>query len=95
MSKAAIPFILLAFFWLEQSLSGPINIQVRHVISGRPLLLDSLRYPKSGNEIFSVKRLSYLLSDVSFQKEDGTWIGPVADVAWIDAGKRRVNFFSE
>lgn len=92
MSKAAIPFILLAFFWPEQSLSGPINIQVRHVISGRPLLLDSLRYPKFGNEIFSVKRLSYLLSDVSFQKEDGIWIGPVADVAWIDAGKRRVTF---
>ncbi|MEC8907059.1 MAG: MbnP family protein [Verrucomicrobiota bacterium] len=91
-SKATIPFILLAFFWSEQSLSGPINIQVRHVISGRPLLLDSLRYPKFGNEIFSVKRLSYLLSDVSFQKEDGTWIGPVADVAWIDAGKRRVTF---
>jgi cytochrome c peroxidase len=54
--------------------------------------LDSLRYPKSGNEIFSVKRLSYLLSDVSFQREEGTWIGPVADVAWIDAGKRRVTF---
>ena len=91
-SKAAISFILLVCFWSEQSLAGPINIQFRHVISGRPLLLDSLRYPKSGNETFSVKRLSYLLSDVSFQKGDGTWIGPVADVAWIDAGKRRVTF---
>lgn len=58
-SKAAISFIWLAFFWPERSFSGPINIEFRHVVSGRPLLLDSLRHPKSGNEIFSVKRLSY------------------------------------
>ena len=44
LSKASIPFILLAFFWPEQCLSGPIKIEFRHVVSGRPLLMDSLRH---------------------------------------------------
>ena len=71
---------------------SPVHIKFRHNVSGKPLLLDSLRYSKLGGEVFSVSRLSYLISGLSFQREDGTWTIPNREIIWIDAFKRRDTF---
>ncbi len=70
----------------------PLDIRIRPVAFGQPLLLDSLRYEKSGNETFSVSRLSYLVSGLAFQRPDGSWVKPELQAAWLDAFNRRNSF---
>jgi hypothetical protein len=69
-----------------------LQVEIRHTVAGQPLKLDSLRYEKAGDEIFSVSRLSYLVSEVALQRVDGTWHETKLDAAWIDVGKRRTAF---
>ena len=85
--------ILIVFlFGICTVIPSPVHLKFRHNVSGKPLILDSLRYLKSGGEIFSVSRLSYLISGLSFQREDGTWTIPNREIIWIDAFKRRDTF---
>ena len=72
--------------------AASVEFDLRHTVAGQPLLLDSLRYPKAGAETFSVTQLSYLISGVAFEREDGSWFQSAHDAAWIDAGKRRTTF---
>ncbi|MFP6873699.1 MAG: MbnP family protein [Verrucomicrobiales bacterium] len=75
-----------------RSWAVPVDIRIRPVAVGRPLLLDSLRHAKSGEETFSVSRLSYLVSGLALQRPDGSWVEPEFEAAWLDAVKRRDSF---
>ncbi|MGI9243188.1 MAG: MbnP family protein [Verrucomicrobiales bacterium] len=75
--------------------AATVEIEMRHLVAGQPLRLDSLRYEKAGGETFSVARLSYLISGVAFERADGTWFETKLDAAWIDAGGRRTSFMVE
>lgn len=87
--------IFLALVFAGSSPSATIELNLRHTVAGKPLLLDSLRYEKAGGEVFSVSRLSYLISGVAFERADGTWVDAGLDAAWIDAAKRRTSFSIE
>ena len=79
--------------WLPWPARGAtVEFEMRHLVAGQPLLLDSLRYEKAGEEIFSVSRLSYLITGVAFERADGTWFESEFGAAWIDAGRRRSSF---
>ena len=68
-----------------------LRLTFRHVVDGKPLLSDSLRYRKSGGEIYSVSRLSYLLSGFALETEDGDLVEIPDQTAWIDVGARRTS----
>ena len=72
--------------------AATVEFEMRHLVAGRPLSLDSLRYDKAGDEVFSVSRLSYLISGVGFQRADGSWVEAGLEAAWVDAAKRRTRF---
>ena len=84
--------IIAALYMPGRAGAVPVDIRIRPVAVGQPLLLDSLRYAKSGEEKFSVSRLSYLVSGLALQRPDGTWVEPEFEVAWLDAVKRRNAF---
>jgi cytochrome c peroxidase len=69
--------------------AASVELTMRHVIAGEPLQLGSTRYETSARESFSVTRLSYLLSNFAFQREDGSWLELPDSVAWFDAEKER------
>ena len=73
----------------------PIRIAINHTIHGNPLLLDSLRYELSTGERYSLTRLSYLISGLSFETETGDWIEAEGDIGYIDLKKRLLNFECE
>jgi hypothetical protein len=48
-----------------------LEIALQHSFNGDRLLLDSLRYQNAAGETLSVTRLSYLLSGIALEREDG------------------------
>ncbi|HEX4086116.1 MAG TPA: MbnP family protein [Chthoniobacteraceae bacterium] len=68
-----------------------LDVTVRHVFDGSPLLLDSLRYENAAGETLSVTRLSYLLSGFALEREEGGWVELPGQVAWLDAEAHRVD----
>jgi len=83
---------LLAGAWIWIAVLGhaaTLQIAVNHRVKDAPLLLDSLRYQNSAGETWSVSRLSYLMSEFSFQRADGSWFTAADSVAWMNAASRR------
>ena len=68
-----------------------LHLSFRHVINGKPLLSDSLRYRNAGGEVYSVTRVSYLLSGFAMETLDGNLIEIPEQSAWIDVGARRTS----
>lgn len=66
-----------------------LELNIRHTVSGKLLILDSIRYTNSSNETFSVSRLSYLLSEFELQNTEGDWIAAPEIFGFLDAAKRR------
>ena len=59
--NAAVFLLLAAIFPAVRTvLAATLEIQIRPVINGEPLQLDSVRYANGAGETFSVTRLSYL-----------------------------------
>lgn len=56
------------------------------------LILDSLRFQNAAKETLSFTRISYILSGLALEREDGVWVEMPEMYAWIDAGKRRDSF---
>ncbi|MEM7791803.1 MAG: MbnP family protein [Verrucomicrobiota bacterium] len=83
--------ILFSFCVLSSSnsLALHLRLEFNHMVNGKPLLLDSLRYANSADETFSISRLSYLLSEFALQAEDGQWVSIPNSYAYIDASKKR------
>lgn len=70
-------------------LAASLEITIEPVFNGEPLRLDSLRYENSAHETLSVTRLSYLLSGLALESDDGQWIEFPQTIAWMDAAARR------
>ena len=88
----ALLFLLagsLAALTASRASATTLELTIRPVFNGAPLLLDSLRYQNAAGETLSVTRLSYLLSGFALEREDGTWIDLQALYAWLDAAKHR------
>jgi len=85
----AIFTVQLSFAKGEESL---LRLSFRHVVDGRPLSLDSLRYTNAKDETYSITRLSYLLSGFALETTDGEIVNLPDQFAWIDSEKRRTSF---
>ena len=71
--------------------AGQLRIDMVHNHEDQSLRLHSLRYKQQ--EVYSVTRLSYLLSNFSIQRDTGEWVELKNQYAYIDEGKRRTRFF--
>ena len=72
--------------------AATLQIEIQPSMNGAPLILDSLRYKTSTGEIFSVTRLTYLLSNFALEKSEGGWLEITNQFAWLDAATHRVSF---
>ena len=66
-----------------------LEVAVRPTFNGDPLRLDSLSCQNGAGETLSVTRLSYLLSGLALQREDGGWVELADRFGWMDAAKQR------
>lgn len=57
--------------------------------SGEPLESARLRYKASSGELFSITRVSYLLSGFALERTDGSWLELTNDIAWFDVETSR------
>ncbi len=82
------------FCWAAAPRAGGDSLEValRPVVAGAPLALDSLRFEKAGGEVFSVARLSGLLSGFALERADGGWLELGLDAAFFDFGRGRDRF---
>ncbi|HEV2328326.1 MAG TPA: MbnP family protein [Verrucomicrobiae bacterium] len=72
--------------------AATLQIQILPKFSGEDIRPASLRYQTSAGEIFSVTRVSYLVSDFELQRNDGSWLAFSNSVAWLDLGQNRNTF---
>jgi hypothetical protein len=79
----------VALFFTANTRADSLGISFQHTLTGKPLILDSLRYETSANETFSISRLSYLLSEFELQGMSGNWQAVPNSIHWIDARKHR------
>lgn len=98
MNGSTFPFQLMASFLVGWTLlshgvptakAASLEIAMHHRSGNDPLLLDSLRYRNRAGEDWSVSRLSYLISGLSLQREDGSWFDMTGSLAWMNASTRR------
>ncbi len=66
-----------------------LEVTIDPVFNGEPLRLDSLRYQTAAGEAISFTRLSYLLTGVALQRQDGQWVEFPKSTAWLDLAARR------
>lgn len=71
--------------------AATLELSINHVFNGLPLTLDSMQYRNAADEVISVERVSYLLSDFAFEREDGTWATLNNQFVWMDAERRRTS----
>ncbi len=83
--------LLLALTASGLAAASSLELSLRPVFNGDPLLLDSLRYQNSAGETVSFSRISFLISGVAVQREDGVWLGIPDSNAWFDAAARRLS----
>lgn len=69
-----------------------LQVTIDPVFSGEPLRLDSQRYETAAGETLSVSRLSYLLTGIALEREDGKWVEFPNCNAWMDSAARRNAF---
>ena len=81
--------LLLAFAMSGVAAGSTLELTIDPVFNGEPLRLDSLRYETAAGETLSVTRLSYLLSGVALQRQDGQWVEFPNTTAWMDLTARR------
>lgn len=70
-------------------MASRLEVTIDPVFNGEPLRLDSLRYQTAAGETLSVTRLSYLLTGVALQRQDGQWVEFPKSTAWMDLTARR------
>jgi cytochrome c peroxidase len=81
--------LIVSAFLGVQVFAARLEVVIEPVFRGEPLRLDSLSYQNTSGEVFSVTRLSYLLSGFALECEDGRWLEVPDHTAWLDAGMRR------
>jgi cytochrome c peroxidase len=83
----AILFGLCLHGMVSSASAATLEIQITPKFSGQDLQPASFRYQTSAGEIFSVTRVSYLVSDFDLQRMDGSWFEFSNSVAWLDFGQ--------
>jgi cytochrome c peroxidase len=66
-----------------------LQIQITPKVLGENLQPASFRYQTSAGESFSITRVSYLVSEIGLQREDGSWMEISNSVAWLDYDQNR------
>ncbi|HRK13452.1 MAG TPA: cytochrome c peroxidase [Prosthecobacter sp.] len=86
-----MPVLLLAaaLACAAQAPDAALTLVFQPVAGNEPLVLDAPRHRNAAGETWSVSRLSYLVSGVSLQRADGSWLGLPDAIAWMDAATRR------
>ena len=69
--------------------AATLQIEITPKVSGENLQPASLRYQTSAGEMFSITRVSYLVSDFALQRSDGSWLEISNSVAWLDFDANR------
>jgi len=69
-----------------------LQIEITPKVSSENLQPASFRYQTSAGETFSITRVSYLVSDVALQRDDGSWLESSNAVAWLDFDQNRDSF---
>ncbi|HEY1662693.1 MAG TPA: MbnP family protein [Verrucomicrobiae bacterium] len=69
--------------------AATLQIQITPKVFGGDLQPASLRYQTSAGETFSVTRISYFVSDVALQRDDGSWLEFTNSVEWLDFERNR------
>ena len=83
---------LAAIGVLKVASAATLEVQITPKFSGEGLQPASFRYQTSAGEIFSITRVSYIVSDLELQRTDGSWLEFSNSVAWLDAGQGRDSF---
>jgi len=66
-----------------------LTLRITHRMGLEPLRMDSLRYENADGELYSVDRLSYLLSDFVLESWEGHDVRMEGQFAWVDISSRR------
>lgn len=82
--------IFLCFCLICQAaMAATLEIQITPKVFGQDIQPASLRYQTSAGETFSVTRVSYFVSDVALQRDDGIWLEFSNSVEWLDFSENR------
>ena len=86
-----------SFFLLQlhAAVAATLQIEITPKISGENLQPASLRYQTSAGEMFSITRVSYLVSEFALQRNDGSWLEISNSVAWLDFDANRNSIWLE
>ncbi len=88
---AFLSLLLIAF--ISSRLQGAqLTVRLEPRWQDQPLVADALSLKNAAGNVFSVTRLSMLLSHAELQRENGQWIGAKNWVEYIDLGKGRLSF---
>ncbi len=87
--RPALAFYLGVLFAPGPLQAVPLDIVLAPAAADAPLKLDSLTLRNTAGEAWSVTRLSYLVSGVSLQKEEGGWLDVPNALAWMNAASGR------
>lgn len=89
------PTLKFIFGWLvalamgSAGFAATLDLHITPQVLGADLQPASLRYTSAGGETFSFTRVSYLVSEISLQRVDGTWLVASNSVGWFDAEQGR------
>lgn len=86
---AAICALCIELGQVNPASGATLEIQITAKVAGESLQSASLRYRTSSGEVFSITRVSYLISDFSLQCADGSWLELPDTVAWLDHEQNR------
>ncbi|HEY3762579.1 MAG TPA: MbnP family protein [Verrucomicrobiae bacterium] len=69
--------------------AATLELQITPKMLGQDLQPASLRYQTSAGETFSVTRVSYFISDIELQRDNGSWLSFSNSVEWLDFNANR------
>lgn len=69
--------------------AAQLSITIEPRFNDEALRLDSLRYRTSSGETISITRLSYLITGLALETEDGRWLEFPSAIGWVDAAAHR------
>jgi cytochrome c peroxidase len=88
--RKIVQLVVVAMLNLSATMqAASLSIAIEPRFDGEALRLDSLRYRTSAGETISITRLSYLISGVALETEDGRWLEFPAAIGWMDAAAHR------
>lgn len=66
-----------------QTPAATVNLSFDNVVGNQDLLLDSGVYVNANEQYFTIAKFNYFVSNVSFQKADGSWFSLAADSSYF------------